>query len=130
MQEAVASFLYRNDLDEVQNREPRVFLYGCMHNIEDIPDGAYLYDSSAHAIRQIQLGDHRIQLQYGMALDNINLQQVPLCLHVAGDKDHYKSTLGYRGYRIQQMEAGMLVQRLLLTSSAIGMGGTHYLDIM
>jgi hypothetical protein len=44
-------------------------------------------------------------------------------LHVIGEKGHLKMALGYRGYRIQQMEAGMLVQRLLLTATAIGMGG-------
>jgi Nitroreductase family len=58
-----------------------------------------------------------------MPMDNVNLFQVPLCLHVVGDKDHLKMELGYRGYRIQQMEAGMLVQRLLLVASALGMGG-------
>lgn len=49
--------------------------------------------------------------------------QVPLCLHVAGDKNHFKTEMGYRGYRIQQMEAGMLVQRNLLVASALGFGG-------
>ena len=56
-------------------------------------------------------------------MPNVNLFQVPLCLHVVGDKDHLKEELGYRGYRIQQMEAGILVQRLLLISCALGMGG-------
>ncbi|MGG1442491.1 SagB family peptide dehydrogenase [Brevibacillus laterosporus] len=124
LQEATASFQYRNDLDEDQeNRQPRVFLYCCLYNVEDIPDGAYRYDSEAHALRQIRLGDHRLYLQQGMNLDNVNLFQVPLCFHVAGDKDHLKAALGYRGYRIQQMEAGMLVQRLLLAATALGMGG-------
>ncbi|MDQ0246820.1 SagB-type dehydrogenase family enzyme [Bacillus fengqiuensis] len=124
LHEATASFLYRNDLEGAyEKRESRVSLYGCLYNVEGIPDGAYHYDSDAHALRQVHLGDHRLRLQYGMSLDNVNLLQVPLCLHVTGDKDHYKTALGYRGYRIQQMEAGMLVQRLLLAASAIGMGG-------
>lgn len=123
LQEATASFSYRNDLDGADRQESRVSLYGCLYNVEGIHDGAYHYDSAAHALRQVHLGDHRLQLQYGMSADNVNLFQVPLCLHVAGDKDHYKTELGYRGYRIQQMEAGMLVQRLLLAASAIGMGG-------
>lgn len=124
LQEATALFTYRNDLDRghIKN-EPRVSLYVCLYNVDGIPNGAYYYDSRSHALQEIQLGDHRIQLQYGMSLDNINFQQVPLCLHVAGDKDHLKPSLGYRGYRVQQMEAGMLVQRLLLVASAIGMGG-------
>ncbi len=122
--EATVSFPYHNDLDGVQEKPVhRVFLYGCLYGVEGIPDGAYLYDSVSHVLRRVRLGDHRLLLQQGMNLHNVNLTQVPLCLHVAGDRDHLKAALGYRGYRIQQMEAGMLVQRLLLAATAIGMGG-------
>jgi SagB-type dehydrogenase family enzyme len=124
LQEATASFSYRNDLDGANwKNEPRVSLYGSLYNVEGIPDGAYHYDSTTHALRQVHLGDHRLHLQSGMSLDNVNLLQVPLCFHVAGDRKSFKTALGYRGYRIQQMEAGMLVQRLLLAASALGMGG-------
>ncbi|GGE24245.1 NADH oxidase [Marinithermofilum abyssi] len=124
LKEATASFSYRNDLDGAQEKpESRVSLYSCLYGVEGIPDGAYHYDSDAHALWWIRPGDQRPWLQQGMSLHNVNLFQVPVCLHVAGDRDHLKSALGYRGYRIQQMEAGMLVQRLLLAASAIGMGG-------
>ncbi|BCU81471.1 NADH oxidase [Polycladomyces abyssicola] len=124
LKEATASFVYQNDLDGAQEKpQSRVILYGCLYGVEGIPDGAYHYDSAAHALQLVRLGDHRYWLQQGMSMHNVNLFQVPLCLHVAGDRDHLKTSLGYRGYRIQQMEAGMLVQRLLLAASAIGMGG-------
>ncbi|QPA32502.1 SagB family peptide dehydrogenase [Thermaerobacillus caldiproteolyticus] len=124
LQEATLSFSYRNDLDgEHEEPKSRVSLYGCFYNVEDVPNGAYCYDSDTHALKRIRFGDYRHVLQYGMSMDNVNLFQVPLCLHVVGDKDHLKTELGYRGYRIQQMEAGMLVQRLLLAASAMGMGG-------
>lgn len=124
LQEAVASFLYRNDLDSsYAKNESRVSLYGCLYNVEGIPNGAYAYDSTTHKLRQIDLGDYRVELQNGMSGGNVNMLQIPICLHVVGDKDHLKTVFGYRGYRIQQMEAGMLVQRLLLTASAMGMGG-------
>jgi SagB-type dehydrogenase family enzyme len=124
LQDAMASFSYRNDLENPHEKcEPRVSLYACLYNVEGVPNGAYRYDSAIHALSRILPGDHRLRLQQGMSLDNVNLFQVPLCLHVAGDNDYLKTALGYRGYRIQQMEAGMLVQRLLLTASAIGMGG-------
>ncbi|MEH7084312.1 SagB family peptide dehydrogenase [Neobacillus drentensis] len=124
MQEATASFSYRNDLDGANwKNEPRVSLYGCLYNVEGIPNGAYYYDSTTHELRKVHPGDYRLQLQSGMSLDNVNLLQVPLCLHVAGDRESFRTALGYRGYRIQQMEAGMLVQRLLLAASALGMGG-------
>lgn len=121
---AMDSFSYQNDLDGVQKKQkPRVSLYGCLYNVEGIPNGAYHYDSSAHALRPVQLGDQRLRLQHGMSGGNVNLFQVPLCLHVVGDKNHFKTEMGYRGYRIQQMEAGMLVQRILLVASALGFGG-------
>jgi SagB-type dehydrogenase family enzyme len=124
LQEAMASFSYHNDLNGPhENQVSRMSLYCCLYNVEGIPDGAYRYDRSAHLLSRILPGDHRLRLQQGMSLDNVNLFQVPLCLHVAGYKDHHKSALSYRGYRIQQMEAGMLVQRILLAASAIGMGG-------
>jgi SagB-type dehydrogenase family enzyme len=124
LHEATESFLYRNDLVAAHQRhEPRVSLNVCLYNVEGIPNGAYHYDSTVHALQQVQLGDHRLLLQSGMSLNNVNLLQVPLCIHVTGVKDYYKNALGYRGYRIQQMEAGMLVQRLLLSAGASGMGG-------
>lgn len=122
--EASSAFSYRNDLDEPQgNNGGRPSLFCCLYNIEDIPNGAYEYDYYTHSLRPAQLGDHRLQLQNGTSGTNVNLFQVPICLHVVGDKDYHKSALGYRGYRIQQMEAGMMVQRLLLTASALGLGG-------
>jgi SagB-type dehydrogenase family enzyme len=124
LHEATDSFLYRNDLEATFHKhEPRVSLNICLYNVEGIPNGAYQYDSTAHALHQVQLGDHRLLLQNGLSLDNVNLLQVPLCIHVTGVKNYYKNTLGYRGYRIQQMEAGMLVQRLLLLAAGSGMGG-------
>ncbi|RNB90702.1 SagB/ThcOx family dehydrogenase [Brevibacillus fluminis] len=124
LQEVTASFVYRNDLDEEQeNPQSRVALYCCLYNVEGIPDGAYRYDSANHALRLVRLGDHRHWLQKGMYMETVNLFQTPLCFHVSGAKDHLIPALGYRGYRIQQMESGMLVQRLLLAASAIGMQG-------
>ncbi|SEC06085.1 SagB family peptide dehydrogenase [Paenibacillus sp. GP183] len=124
LQEALASFSYRNDLENPHEKSgSRVSVYACLYNVEDVPNGAYRYDSANHALSRILPGDHRLRLQQGMSLDNINLFQVPICLHVAGEKDFFKTALGYRGYRIQQMEAGMLVQRLLLAACATGMGG-------
>lgn len=124
LKEATSSFRYQNDLDEDQESpESRVSLYGCMYNVEDTPAGAYYYDSDAHVLRQVRSGDQRFILQQAMSLDNVNLFQVPLCMHVAGEKNYLREPLGYRGHRIQQMEAGMLVQRLLLAASGLGMGG-------
>ncbi|WML50732.1 SagB family peptide dehydrogenase [Neobacillus sp. PS3-34] len=118
------SFSYLNDLDEPnENGECRVDLYGYFYNIEGVPDGAYSYDKNTHALRRISSGDQRGYLQYGLSMDNVNLFQVPLCFHLVGDREHLMEELGVRGYRIQQMEAGIHVQRLLLAAGSLGMGG-------
>ena len=71
----------------------------------------------------IQNGDFRGCLQSGLFGDSLNMSQIPLSFNVAGHKGHYQSTYGYRGYRIQQMEAGILSQNLLLAASALNMNG-------
>lgn len=124
LQEAAATFRYRNDLDGTDaTLVSRVSIYSCLYGVKGIPDGAYRYDGAAHLLQQIRPGDHRIWLQHAMSLHNVNLFQVPICLHAAGDRDHLLPKLGARGYRIQQMETGILVQRILLAASALGMGG-------
>lgn len=124
LQEACLSFPYQNDLDGKHiHPKARVSLYGCFYNVDGIPNGAYSYDSNTHTLGQIQTGDLRYPLHSGMTMDNVNLFQVPLCLHVIGNKDYLKNDFGYRGYRIQQMEAGILVHRLVLAASSMGMGG-------
>lgn len=124
LQEAAESYLYRNDLDmAIEKRASRVTIYMCLNHVEGIPDGAYYYDSDAHSLREISPGDHRLAPQTGMPAGNVNLFQVPLCFHIAGDKAYHKAELGCRGYRIQQMEAGMLMRRLLIAATALGMGG-------
>lgn len=124
LQEAMASFSYLNDLDDTSDGcRSRFSIYGCLYGVEGIPNGAYQYDSEAHELRLVRSGDHRLWLQQAMFLWNVNLFQVPLCLHVVGDRDHLSKALSYRGYRIQQMEAGIIVQRLLLAASVNGMGG-------
>ncbi|WP_169082992.1 SagB family peptide dehydrogenase [Paenibacillus sp. PL91] len=124
LQEVLSSFRYQNDLDgKLVRPEARVSLYGCFYGVEGISNGAYRYDDFAHALQPVRDGDHRSWLQQGMSLDNVNLHQVSLCFHVAGNMDDLQAQLGYRGYRILQMEAGMLVHRLLLAASAAQMGG-------
>ncbi|UFH98957.1 SagB family peptide dehydrogenase [Bacillus toyonensis] len=124
LQEASLSFPYYNDLDgKYINENARVSLYGCFYNVKTIENGAYAYNRKTHSIQPIRYGDLRYPLQSSMTMDNVNLFQVPLCLHVVGKKDYYTRALGYRGYRIHQMEAGILVHKLVFAATAMGMGG-------
>ena len=123
LKESMNSYRYDNDLDKEENQRPRLSIYGCFYQVGGIPNGAYRYDAASHSLLLIKEGDFRFSLQAGMSLHNVNLHQVPVCLHIVGEREHHKAELGYRGYRIQHIEAGMLLQRILLTASALGMNG-------
>ena len=124
LHEAIGSFSYRNDLGVGQEMiAKRLALFVCLHQVEGIVDGAYHFDHQGNSLALIQYGDHRLKLQLGLSMDNVNLYQVPLCFHLIGDIDHQTSNSGLRGYRIQQMEAGIVVHRLLVSAYACGMGG-------
>ncbi|WP_349409936.1 SagB family peptide dehydrogenase [Pseudalkalibacillus sp. SCS-8] len=98
-------------------------IYGCFYNVEGLEDGTYKYEPETHSLHQIKKGDFRTHLQSGMSAHNLNLYQTPICLHIVGSKHAHKDALGYRGYRIQQMEAGIILQKMLLRASALRMNG-------
>ncbi|HEU4963955.1 MAG TPA: SagB family peptide dehydrogenase [Bacilli bacterium] len=125
LRDAVSSFNYCNDLDDADKtpEAPRVNLYGCVRKVKGIPDGAYAYDRVRHGLRRLQSGDLGGWLQTSLMVHNLNLAQIPLHLHVAGDRHHLTKALGKRGYRIAQMEAGLMVQRLLIAATALDLGG-------
>lgn len=109
-------------------RHPSIQLGVCVHGVDDVPDGAYIYDEVEHGLRGTRKGDVRMELQAGISLSPVNLFQVPVCLHVVGSGDFLQAQLGHRGYRIQQMEVGIVLQHLLLAVSAIGLGAHPLLD--
>ncbi|QDS34291.1 SagB family peptide dehydrogenase [Brevibacillus brevis] len=124
MEMTMNALSYGNDLGKNQEVAwRRLSLFVSIHQVEGIQDGAYAYEPLEHALYPIVYGDFRARLQDGMTLDNVNLYQVPLCFHVVGTRDHLINQLGYRGYRIQQMEAGIVVHQLLLAAFTCGMGG-------
>ncbi|MBH0328949.1 NADH oxidase [Brevibacillus brevis] len=124
MEMTMSALSYGNDLGGNQEAAwRRLSLFVSIHQVEGMKDGAYAYEPLEHALYPIVYGDLRARLQEGMTLDNVNLYQVPLCFHVVGKRDHLINQLGFRGYRIQQMEAGIVVHHLLLAAFTCGMGG-------
>ena len=119
------------DLDPAPNL-PRLsrnrLIFGTFSGVEGLEPGAYRYDAASHSLELVRPGDHRDWLQYGMLMNNVNLRQAPMCFHIAGDRRHGLNRWGARGYRLQQMEAGMRTQKLLLAAAAEGWGGRPLLS--
>jgi SagB-type dehydrogenase family enzyme len=102
---------------------PRVSVAFCAHGVDGIRDGAYRYHPETHSVTLVRPGDHRLRLQQGMPIPTVNLFQVPLCFHLVGSLEDVLAAYGTRGYRMLQMEVGMVLQRLLLSAAALGMNG-------
>ncbi|MTH54988.1 SagB/ThcOx family dehydrogenase [Bacillus mangrovi] len=116
--EAAAAFTSRKDTD---TGGPDVYIN--FFGVEGIQNGAYRYHPKEQQLELLRPGDHRDCLQEALTLHNVNLYAVPMVIHLAGERGHFLPQLGYRGYRIQQMETGSFTQRLLLAASAMGLGG-------
>jgi SagB-type dehydrogenase family enzyme len=121
LQTATELITYRNDLSEITEPSEQI-IAGYFHHVENVPHGLYVYDSDRNILKLLQKGDLRPYLQKSTLETHINLYQVPICLHIFGKPNYHKETLGARGYRIQQMQTGILVQRLALAASRIGFG--------
>lgn len=126
LKETTERSAYANDLRAVARTSesaPDIDIALCSHGIDGLHDGAYLYDGKVHGLRLLHAGDHRMELQQAMTMPTVNLFQTPVCFHLIGSRDFHFDHFGYRGYRIRQMEVGMLLQHLLLSASALGMAG-------
>ncbi|KZE69196.1 NADH oxidase [Fictibacillus phosphorivorans] len=124
LHETVTTRSYRNDLDQgFMQFANRISITISTYNVEGLPNGLYRYDESQHTLQQIASGDYRNRLQDGLLSDFVNMAQIPLSINIAGSRNHYKTAFGYRGYRIQHMEAGILSHRLLVAATACKMGG-------
>ncbi|WP_416728642.1 SagB family peptide dehydrogenase [Fictibacillus sp. JL2B1089] len=124
LHETVSKSSYRNDLDQGYQQTPyRVDLNISTYNVDGLPNGMYAYDAHKQTLQRITAGDFRNALQDGLLSDFVNMAQIPLSFNIAGNKGHYKNNFGYRGHRIQHMEAGLLSHQLILAASALHLAG-------
>jgi SagB-type dehydrogenase family enzyme len=110
----------KNDLDLPSTRLQRVELYCVLNYVKEIVPGVYRYDSDNHCLKIIEEGDMRWQLQANYTMSNINMFQISVGFFMVGDYSAAFKAYGNRGYRIQNIEAGIMVQRLYAASAAQG----------
>jgi SagB-type dehydrogenase family enzyme len=119
LSEATRSFV--NDLDLPSTRTRRVELYCVLNYVKEVVPGVYRYDADNHCLRIIEEGDRRWQLQVNYTMSNINMFQISAGFFIVGDYSAAFKAYGNRGYRIQNIEAGIMIQRLYAASAAQGL---------
>jgi SagB-type dehydrogenase family enzyme len=114
---------YCNDVDGSKATLQHILLYLVINVVQDIPAGIYCYRPQQHELTLIRAGDMRQKLQHLLyGPHRLSMMNVSLCLIPVGHYDDGFQVYGDRWYRMQQMEAGILVQRLYLAAATFGLG--------
>lgn len=111
-----------NDLDGQSDFLLHTLLYCVVNTVENIPSGIYLYHPEEHRLAVVSVGEVQSKLQEFLGWVNLNLFQMSVCLlPVANYKNGFR-VYGDRWYRMQNMEAGLIAQRLYLTAATLKLG--------
>jgi len=100
-----------------------VGLYLSVHAVEGIESGAYAYDPSAHALELIRAGDFRRQAAF-LCLDQPLGGMSSATVFFLADLRAALDAFGNRGYRVANLEAGLIGGRLYLAAYAQRFGAT------
>jgi len=113
---------YASDLGDDGSVIRHTMLFCAVHAVDGIDSGVYYYDPVRHTLEQVCAGDVRAELQAAVTSLMFNLFQVNLCFFPVAHYEPRLATYGDRWYRVQNMEAGIIVQRLYLAAAALGLG--------
>lgn len=111
-----------NDLDGRSDLLLHTLLYCVVNRVENIPSGIYCYHPEEHRLAVVSAGEVQSKFQELLGWANFNLFQMSICLlPVANYKNGFK-VYGDRWYRMQNMEAGIIAQRLYLAAATLKLG--------
>jgi SagB-type dehydrogenase family enzyme len=100
-----------------------VDLYLTVHAVEGLEPGAYAYHPESHALEQIKLGDFRERSAY-LCLEQSLGGMSSATVFFLADLDSILEAYGNRGYRLANLEAGLIGGRLYLCAYAQRFGAT------
>lgn len=100
-----------------------VDLYLTVHAVDGIEPGAYAYRPESHALELIKRGDFRERSAF-LCLDQSLGGMSSATVFFLADLDALLEEFGNRGYRLANLEAGLIGGRLYLAAYALRFGAT------
>ncbi len=123
---AAAAQGYPSDLDSDPPSDPpsvqHTLLFCVINHVEGVAPGVYYYCAERHTLEQVYAADVSAELQATLTFNTTNLHHASIAILPAADYESGFSVHGDRWYRMQNMEAGISVQRLYLAAAALGLG--------
>jgi SagB-type dehydrogenase family enzyme len=97
-------------------------LYCVVNRVQNIPAGIYWYHPQKHVLQVVRAGEVGRALQTAQRGIMHNLSTVSACLFPVANYKRGFAVYGDRWYRMQNMEAGIMVQRIYLAAAAHRLG--------
>jgi SagB-type dehydrogenase family enzyme len=98
-------------------------LYLIINRVEGVTAGAYYYHKDKHAIELLKEGDFSQRARY-LTLEQDLGGDAAVTVFFMADLDKVLAAYGNRGYRVAQMEAGIMGGRMYLAAYALKRGAT------
>ena len=111
---------YNSDLQYLPS-SPRLQLYIVVQHIEGIEAGIYRLCADCGMLHVIERGDFSMQIQEVQMISNVVSTPANLVCYLVGDYSATSSLFGNRAYRIMNLEAGLIAQRISVMSAAQGL---------
>jgi SagB-type dehydrogenase family enzyme len=111
-----------SDLDGHTDFLQHTLLYCAVHRVQGIPTGIYIYQPERHELELVRAGKHPYEIYQALSVPNLNLFYMSVSLFPVGNYKSGFQIYGDRWYRMQNMEAGIIAQRLYLAAAALKLG--------
>ncbi|ROP30272.1 SagB family peptide dehydrogenase [Couchioplanes caeruleus] len=111
---------YRSDLADTRTVR-HTMLYCVVNRVDGLAPGVYRLRHGEVLLEPVRLGDLAGELQESLLIKLFNLAHTNLCVYPVGDYEAGFGVHGDRWYRMQNIEAGIVTQRLYLACAALGL---------
>jgi SagB-type dehydrogenase family enzyme len=113
----------RVSLDFLPPNSELIEFYLIANSVRGLPSGSYFFDCTARSLAQLKEGQFRSMSAY-LCLEQPLFADASVVFYLMADLGRAISSLGDRGYRAAQFEAGVRAGKVYLSSYSLGIGAS------
>ncbi|GCE29369.1 NADH oxidase [Dictyobacter alpinus] len=113
---------YATDLKSTDGTPYFTQLMVFINHAEGIEPGIYHYDWRRHGLVVVRKGDYTAFLQQSYALHNYNMREIAVVIAIIGDLYQMLEVYGNRGYRLLNVETGLVAQSTYVAATTLKLG--------
>jgi SagB-type dehydrogenase family enzyme len=102
---------------------PLLDIFFIANSVTGIASASYQFHTDSHSIEQLKTVESRRTSAY-LSLEQPLFGDASVVFYLMADLDQFLSKLGNRGYRIAQLEGGIIAGKIYLASYALGLGAS------